>query len=263
MGYIAAMKQILSDIAEIAGLISERGWAERNAGNVSVDVTEQYRGKKGRPESAEFKTAKKYPELAGRYYLVTATGSRFRDIAKAPEKHVSVARIADDLHGYHLVGEPGNSGCTPTSEFPSHLGIHAHLRRCDPSKKVVLHTHPDCLLALTHIRQYLSEDALNQLLWSMHPEMKIVMPDGVGVVPYGVPGSEALAEATVRVLEKHRMVLWEKHGCVAVGRDVFDAFDLIDTANKSASVFFLVKSAGFEPEGLSTAQLEELARWPS
>jgi rhamnulose-1-phosphate aldolase len=257
------MKRALENMAEIAGLISERGWAERNAGNVSVDVTDDFRHRKGRLESAKFQTAKKYPELAGRYFLVTATGSRFRDIANKPKEHVFLARIADELDGYHIVGERDKSTCAPTSEFPSHLGIHAHLRRTDPGKKTVLHTHPDCLLALTHMRQYLAGEALNHLLWSMHPEMKIVMPDGVGVVPYGFPGSEALAEATVKVLAKHRMVLWEKHGCVAVGRDVFDAFDLIDTANKSASIYFLVKSAGCEPEGLSEAQLDQLAAWHS
>jgi rhamnulose-1-phosphate aldolase len=257
------MKRVLEDIADIAGLISERGWAERNAGNISVDVTDDCRHRKGRLETSKFQTAKKYPELAGRYYLVTATGSRFRDIAKKPKEHVFLARIADELDGYHIVGERDKKVCTPTSEFASHLGIHAYLRRHEPGKKAVLHTHPDCLLALTHMRQYLDEKALNNMLWSMHPEMKIVMPDGVGVVPYGLPGSETLAQATVDVLAKHRMVLWEKHGCVAIGRDVFDAFDLIDTANKSAEVFFLVKSAGCEPEGLSAAQLDELATWPS
>jgi rhamnulose-1-phosphate aldolase len=252
------MKRALADIAEIAGLISERGWAERNAGNVSVDVTDECRRRKGRLESPKFQTAKKYPELEGRYFLVTATGSRFRDIAKRPEEYVFLARIADDLDGYHIVGKRDKSDCAPTSEFPTHLGIHAHLRCNDPDKKTVLHTHPDCLLALTHMRQYLVEEALNRLLWSMHPEMKIVMPDGVGVVPYVLPGSDQLADATVKALANHRMVLWEKHGCVAVGRDVFDAFDLIDTANKSAQIFFLVKSAGCEPEGLTAAQLNEL-----
>ena len=154
--------------------------------------------------------------------------------------------------------KPGKTSSPLTSEFPSHIGIHAHLRRNDPTKKAVLHTHPDCLLALTHISRYLSTEKLNRLLWSMHPEMKIVMPDGVGLVPYCLPGSETLADATVAILEEHRLVLWEKHGCVAVGRDVFEAFDLIDTAEKSAKVFLMVKSAGFDAEGLTEAQLDEL-----
>ena len=252
------MKQILKDISEIAGLISERGWAERNAGNVSVDVTEEYGHTKGSADSLEVRGAIRYPELAGRCFLVTATGARFRDIAKSPEEHVVVGRIADDLSGYQVLLGPHKAGSVPTSEFPSHLGVHAHLRRNNPAKKAVLHTHPDCLLALTHVGRYLSTEILTHLLWSMHPEMKIVMPDGVGLVPYCLPGSEELAEATVGVLATHRLVLWEKHGCVAVGRDVFDAFDLIETAEKSAKIFLMVKSAGFDPEGLTQAQLDEL-----
>jgi rhamnulose-1-phosphate aldolase len=253
------MKQIFGDIAEIAGLISQRGWAERNAGNISVDVTEEYDAGPASATAKEIEIDVRYPELAGRSFLVTATGARFRDIARRPEEHVVVARIADDLSGYRIMlGSSKDGGALTTSEFPSHLGIHGHLRRTDPAKKAVLHTHPDHLLALTHISRCLDTETLNHLLWSMHPEMKIVMPDGVGLVPYRLPGSEDLAEATVDILAHHRLVLWEKHGCVAVGRDVFEAFDLIDTAEKSAKVFLMVKSAGFEPEGLTAAQLDEL-----
>jgi rhamnulose-1-phosphate aldolase len=252
------MKQVLADIAEIAGLISARGWAERNAGNVSVDVTDEYGCLDHCAGSVKVETARSYPELAGRCFLVTATGARFRDIAKRPEEHVFLARMAEDFAGYHIVSEPGSKSSPLTSEFPSHIGIHAHLRMTDPAKKAVLHTHPDHLLALTHIGRFLSTDTLNRLLWSMHPEMKIVMPDGVGLVPYRLPGSEVLADATVDILKEHRLVLWEKHGCVAVGRDVFEAFDLIDTAEKSAKVFLMVKSAGFDAEGLTEAQLNEL-----
>jgi rhamnulose-1-phosphate aldolase len=252
------MKRVLADIAEIAGLISQRGWAERNAGNVSVDVTDdQYVAEQGSWKHVE--AAVVYPELAGRSFLVTATGARFRDIAKRPEEYVVLARIADDLSGYEILLPPGgDSGTLTTSEFPSHLGVHAYLRREQPAKKAVLHTHPDYLLALTHIGRYLSSEKLSRLLWSMHPEMKIVMPDGVGVVPYCLPGSEDLADATVKVLQQHRLVLWEKHGCVAVGRDVFEAFDLIDTAEKSAKIFLTVRNAGFEADGLTDEQLNEL-----
>jgi rhamnulose-1-phosphate aldolase len=252
------MRQILADIAEIAGLISQRGWAERNAGNVSVDVTGDYDGE----DAGSWKrveTPVHYPELAGSSFLVTATGARFRDIAKRPEDPVVLARIAGDLTGYEILLPPGkDAGTLTTSEFPAHLGVHAYLRRSQPLKKTVLHTHPDCLLALTHIGRFASTETLSRLLWSMHPEMKIVMPDGVGLVPYCVPGTDDLAEATVKVLEQHRLVLWEKHGCVAVGRDVFEAFDLIDTAEKSAKVFLMVKAAGFEADGLTDDQLNEL-----
>ena len=43
-----------------------------------------------------------------------------------------------------------------------------------------------------------------------------------------------------------------------MGEDVLDAFDKIDIMSKSARIFFMVKQAGFEPEGLSDKQLSEL-----
>jgi len=253
------MKQTLADIADIAGLISERGWAERNAGNISVDVTDDRDRGSGLRRGRRVEVPVIYPELAGRSYLVTATGARFRDVARHPKKHVVLAQVADDLSGYQILLSPDEDvDLVTTSEFPSHLCVHAYLRRTHPEKKAMLHTHPDCLLSLTHVPEYCSTESLSRLLWSMHPEMKVVMPDGVGVVPYTLPGSQALAEATVKVLEKHRMGVWEKHGAVAVGTDVYDALDLIDTAEKSAKIFLMVRSAGFDPEGLDEAQLDAL-----
>jgi rhamnulose-1-phosphate aldolase len=253
------MKQTLADIAEIAGLISQRGWAERNAGNISVDVSEDRDWASGLRRGRRIDTPVSHPELAGRSYLVTATGARFRDIAKRPDKHVVLARVADDLSGYQILLAPDeNVDLLTTSEFPSHLSVHAYLRRVHPEKKAVLHTHPDCLLVLTHIAQYCSTETLSHLLWSMHPEMKVVMPDGVGLVPYCLPGSQVLADTTVDILEHHRLVLWEKHGCVAIGRDVFEAFDLVETAEKSAKIFLMVRAAGFDADGLEKGQLKDL-----
>jgi rhamnulose-1-phosphate aldolase len=253
------VKQILADIADIAGLIYQRGWAERNAGNISIDVTDSHAWAKDMRRGRRVETPLLYPELAGRSYLVTATGSRFREIAKHPEKNVVLAKVADDLSGYQILLSPHeDADLLTSSEFPSHLGVHAYLRRIHPEIKTVLHTHPDHLLALTHITKYCSSDALSHLLWSMHPEMKVVMPEGVGLVPYCQPGSQVLADATVDILEHHRLALWEKHGCVAIGRNVYDAFDLVETAEKSAKLYFLVKAAGFDAGGLTEGQLGDL-----
>ena len=124
----------------------------------------------------------------------------------------------------------------------------------------VLHTHPNELLALTHLKAINDEAALNRLLWAMHPETKTVIPEGVGLAPYQAPGSAALEAATLRAIAEHRVILWEKHGVVAIGRDVFEAFDMIDTLNKSAQVYFLCAATGAVPQGLTDAQVAELAR---
>ena len=93
----------------------------------------------------------------------------------------------------------------------------------------------------------------------MHPEVKVTLPEGVGFAPYCCPGTGELADATIKSLVEKRITVWEKHGVVAIGRDVTEAFDLVDTISKAAEIFFICKMAGMEPEGLNKAQLEELA----
>jgi len=253
------LKKIIDDLVEVARYLWERGWAERNAGNISVDITEGIQQKDYDFEEfpkVAFKIFQR--ELTGRSFFIKATGSRFRDLARDPEKNLLIISIADKLDGYHVLWGGKGVESRPTSEFASHLRMHGFLRRNNLRQKVILHTHPNHLIALTHIEHYNCEDALNRLLWTMHPEVKISLPEGVGLAPYRCPGSEDLADATVDGLKHHRVIMWEKHGCVAIGTDVFEAFDLIDTLNKAAEIFFICKSSGYEPQGLSDEQLAEL-----
>jgi rhamnulose-1-phosphate aldolase len=138
----------------------------------------------------------------------------------------------------------------PTSELPAHLAIHGMLLERKPQHTTVIHTHATELIALTHIKEFTSSEKINKLLWAMHPETAMFVPEGTGFVPYSVPGTQEIAEATVKELENHPMVIWEKHGVFATGHSVTEAFDIIDIMSKSAKIFFMVKQSGFEPEGL-------------
>ena len=252
------LQTVIEDAGEVAGYLWQKGWAERNAGNISVDVTKliSFEGGNLAVSPCESFTSS-YPALAGRCYLITGTGKRMRDLPGRPGQNATLIRLSDDGSKYHILGE-GEFCCKPTSELNSHMGIHQTLRDAGAPQMAVLHTHPNELIALTHIKMYADESRLNRLLWSMHPETKIVIPEGVGLTPYRAPGSEQLEVATLEALAGRRVVIWEKHGAVAVGSDVFEAFDLIDTLNKSAQVFFLCASAGKTPEGLTSAQIDEL-----
>ena len=70
--------------------------------------------------------------------------------------------------------------------------------------------------------------------------------------------AEELARATVRELAEYDVVLWEKHGVCAVGPDVMQAFDQIDVLAKSADIYLSARAMGFEPEGMTDAQMDEL-----
>ena len=99
---------------------------------------------------------------------------------------------------------------------------------------------------------------LTNILWSMIPETKAFCPLGLGIVPYALPGSNALAESTLRELEDYDVVLWEKHGVFAKGLDAMDAFDQIDVLSKSAKIYLSAKAMGFVPEGMTEAQMKEM-----
>ncbi len=133
----------------------------------------------------------------------------------------------------------------PTSELPSHLLTYAFLIKNNFNQRAIIHTHPDHLIALSHLKKYAGEKPINHLLRSIHPEMKIVIPEGIGYVKYRKPGTEGLARATVEQFKNHRLIIWERHGCIAVGKDLFEAFDLIETADKIARIFFLCKKTGY------------------
>ena len=54
--------------------------------------------------------------------------------------------------------------------------------------------------------------------------------------------------------------MWEKHCVVAVGEDLIEAFDMIDTFTKSAKIYESACSMGFIPKGMSDEQMDELKR---
>lgn len=252
------LQKLVHDIGEVGHYLWERGWAEKNAGNISVEVTDLIE-KRGQAFDDYPKVKREISEAicGGRCFFVTASGSRMREIVDRPEEKMIMLYICDELDGYRVLWG-GGAGARPTTEFASHLKLHSFLFENNPSQKAIVHTHPSHLIALTHIELYCEEKAINRLLWSMHPELKMFLPEGIGLAPYRCPGTEELAEVTLAALQEHRIVLWEKHGCLATGADVMEAFDLIDMINKAAQIFLLCRCAGYEVQGLTENQIKEL-----
>jgi rhamnulose-1-phosphate aldolase len=255
---VAALEGAVAQAAEVAGHLWDRGWAERNAGNLSVDVSGELPSWIPASEPYPAGTSSvPYPELAGRALWITATGSRMRDVARAPQEHCGIIRVASDGTTFGIAWGPPSF--RPTSELATHLAVHAALRRDGKAARAVLHSHPTELIALTHLPA-LTEERLNRLLWSMTPETVALVPDGVALVPYLPPGSADVGAATARAVRSHPVVLWEKHGATAVGADLLDAFDLLDAVNKSARLYLACRTAGFQPRGLTEQQIAALRR---
>ena len=247
----------IEKIAEVAGYLWQNGWAERNGGNITVNVTEWIDDEiRQMPPISEAKAiGVTLPSLRRTYFFCKGTNKRMRDLARHPMQNGSFIRILDDCASYVIIAD---EPVVPTSELPSHLAVHNHLVESGSPYRATLHTHPIELVAMSHNRAFLSKDVLTRILWSMIPETKAFCPLGLGIVPYELPGSTALADATLHELEEYDVVLWEKHGVFAKGLNVIDAFDQIDVLSKSAKIYINARAMGFEPEGMTDAQMKQL-----
>ena len=242
MEIIRNNEQLMAEIgriAEVAGYLWTKGWAERNGGNISVNVTDLLD-----------EATRALPAIAEPIAL-----EEMRYVAQDPFANGSLIRIAADGCSYEIIAE---QPIKPTSELPSHLLMHNYLRAQGRNNRVVLHTHPTDIIGMTHCKKFLDSAHITRTLWSMIPECRIIVPKGVGIVPYEIPGTIQLAHATIEQLAKHDVVFWEKHGILAVGEDLIECFDAIDTLSKSAQIYLAARMIGEEPEGMTDQQLDDL-----
>ena len=244
-------------VAEVASYLWEKGWAERNGGNITVNITEYVDDEIRRMPaiSGVLQIGTTLPHLKGCYFYCKGTGKRMRDLARMPMENGSVIRMLDDCASYVIIAD---KAVMPTSELPSHLSMHNYLIGSGSCYKASLHTHPIELVAMSHNKAMLEKDVMTKILWSMIPETLAFAPLGLGIVPYELPGSVKLADATLEQIKDYDVVMWEKHGVCAVGQDLMDAFDQIDVLNKAANIYMCAKSMGFTPEGMKEAAMKEV-----
>ncbi|MFH1676468.1 MAG: rhamnulose-1-phosphate aldolase [bacterium] len=240
----------------LAQLLAERGWAEANAGNYSVKIDnsddfELY------AEPKNYPLPKPYPALSGKRFLVTATGSRSRDIPHDPASGVGLAEIVDKGNSYRILWGTGPL----TSEFPAHLAIHAMCLSDRPEIGAIIHTHPPHLIALSHLADMHESDKLNEILKSMHPEVPILVPRGIGFIPFLIPGSIDLGEATCDALRNRNVVLWSMHGIVSIGENIDRALDQIEILEKAARIYLLAISSGRNLIGLTDNEISDCRKF--
>ena len=252
-----SLKAVIDQIAEVTGYLWQKGWAERNGGNITVNITEFVDDEiRALPAIAPVKQiGKVLPHLKGKFFYAKGTGKRMRDLARWPMQNGSIIRICEDCASYEIIAD---EPVLPTSELPSHLALQNYLLETGSTYKATLHTHPIELVAMSHIKRFLKGDEMTRVLWSMIPETLAFAPLGIGIVPYALPGSISLADATLEQIKTHDVVLWEKHGTLSVGTDIMDAFDQTDVLCKAANIYMCARSMGSEPEGMTDEAMKEI-----
>ena len=216
------------------------GWDERNGGNISVLLEEaEVEGYcDSRKVLRTIPTGFAAPTLDEKLFLVTGTGKYFKNAQFDPAANLGLVRLADGGRRAELLWGLTDGG-NPTSEFPAHMMSHAARLAADSKNRVVMHCHPNNLLAMTYVHD-LDERAFTRTLWQMETECIIVFPEGVNVLPWMLCGTNEIGEATAEKMKTARLVVWAQHGVYGAGRNLDETFGLIETAEKAAEVYLKI-----------------------
>ena len=222
-----------------------QGWHERNGGNLT------YRMKAEDVEACRpyFKEPGEWvnmgvqaENLAGEYFITTGSGKFFRNVEIRPCESFGIVEINEAGDSWRIVW--GLEGAKPTSEFPSHFMNHSVRKAAtNGTNRVIYYLHATNVIALTYVLPLTDRD-FSRALWKSATECPVVFPEGVGVVPWMVPGGADIAMATSELMKTYQAAIWAQHGLFASGPDFDITFGLAHTIEKSAEVYVKVLSTG-------------------
>jgi rhamnulose-1-phosphate aldolase len=256
----------LNDFLEMMGeagrRLSDIGASEGAAGNISICLRWPVEPRIRFPLVSEFELSQSVPELAGATFLVSGSGRRLREIIDNPTANVACIVVGADGTKGKLYTSYDHYFQRVTSEFNSHLAVHYdQILASGTNFHAIIHAQPQHLTYLSHVSRYQDEKYLNTHLLRWQPETIINLPEGIGFIPFRIPGSPELMKSNVQTLRKHRIVIWAKHGVMARSDvSVKRATDLVEYAETAAKYEYLNLSAGEIGEGLSTDEIRAICQ---
>ncbi|MBC2166824.1 rhamnulose-1-phosphate aldolase [Listeria booriae] len=249
----------VQEMMKVTANLYRLGWDERNGGNISYLLTEQ--------EVSEFvdpnQVIRTIPmifdatELAGKYFIVTGSGKYFKNVIDEPDVNLGIIRVAQTGTSVELLWGFTDGG-VPTSELPAHFMSHIERLKIDSKHRIIMHNHATNIIAMTFTHS-LEERDFTRTLWQMCTECIVVFPEGVGILPWMVPGTDAIGMATAAKMRDFRLVIWPHHGIFGAGSSMDEVFGLIETAEKAAEVYTLVQAQGGVKQTITDQQLQDLA----
>ena len=147
-------------------------------------------------------------------FLIKPSGARM-ECLKADEL------VLVDLQGNRIRGESNVSMETP---------IHSVIYRTRKDVQAIVHTHAPTATAFGI--------AKTEIL-PLQIEMFMLLPNGVPIIPFKPPGSEALAKAVQKRMVNYDAVILENHGIVTVGSTIEAACSLNEMVEEGARIQLL------------------------
>lgn len=137
-------------------------------------------------------------------------------------------------------------GLTPSSETPMHTAIYRNL----PDVGGICHTHSSYAITFAMLGEEVPPANL-ELFACGAP---------IPVAPWACPGTKEISEVTVAIFGSRpdlKVVLLEKHGLVAIGKDLNHAFEMAFNAEVGLRSYHQALMVG-TPQPLTDVQLEEI-----
>jgi rhamnulose-1-phosphate aldolase len=252
-----AVAELLKQIGEVGRQLSAMGATEGAAGNISICMREMLDVEEYFPRMETIELPEPAPGLVGATLIVTGSGRRLREIADDPTANLACIVVQEDGTRGKMFTSADPRFKRVTSEFNSHLAVHHDQMRLRPVQfHAVLHAQPRYITYLSHLPNYQDEKYFNSHLLRWQPETIMNLPEGIGVLPFLLPGSRQLMIETLLSMRDHQVVVWSQHGIIVRGDEsIVHALDLVEYVETAAQYEALnlatgEKSSGIAPESL-------------
>lgn len=251
------LQTILEMIGDAGLRMTEIDACEGAAGNISVFLRWEVDVQDSFPLQGKIDLPQPVPEFAGATLIVSGSGRRLRDIGKQPAANVACLLIDPGGRTAQIWTATDSLVKHVTSEFNSHLAVHYERAVSSGTNfHAIIHVQPPYLTFLSHIPKYQDPRYLNEHLLRWQPETILNLPEGIGVAPFIVPGSDELAAVTAGLFRRHHVVIWSRHGVMACSDiSVKRASDRIEYAEASARYEYMNLSCGEAGDGLSAEEI--------
>lgn len=115
------------------------------------------------------------------------------------------------------------------------LGMHLAAYGARPDVQAVVHAHPLTAIALTIAGLPPASDLV--------PEAAVTLGEVV-VAPFATPGTGEVAASLAPLWAGHDVIVLERHGALALGRTLSEAFDRLETLERVARMALVARLLG-------------------
>jgi rhamnulose-1-phosphate aldolase len=256
------LDEFLQLMGEAGARLSEINASEGAAGNLSIFISWPVDPRRKFPIVEELKLPVPAPHLAGGSMLISGSGRRLREVLQDPIANLGFLSIDANGQTGRLYTSPRRLFARLSSEYNSHIAIHEdQVALTGTNFHAVVHGQPRYLTYLSHVARYREEAYFNRQLLRWQPELIVNLPEGIGLVPFCVPGSDELMQKTVAALRQHRIVVWSKHGVVARSDiSIKRATDRIEYAEAAANYEYIDMANNGQADGLSVEEIRAICQ---